>query len=821
MRVDDHESPMKYGRYEIRKELGRGSMGVVYEAHDPQIDRTVALKVLRQDRHATDTFVKRFLKEAKAIGRLSHPNIVTVYDAGEDRGTIFIAMEFLEGVPLNQVIEAKRFSFEEVLDIGIQICETLDYAHAKGVIHRDIKPSNILVQPKGRIKITDFGIARIEDPSATLQTQDGEILGTPAYMSPEQVLGKAIDGRSDLFSVGVILYELSTGSRPFGRSGKTLATLFNEITHAMPPDPGELNPGLDPGLARVVMKCLSKDPGERYPTGEAAAEALQACRQRVDTTAPPPVDETIRIGPAFEPRKSRHFLPFLIFLVVLALGVSLHALYPDALRNLFKQREVTTRDERPPTKPRTLLQVASTPPGAEVSVDGQPRGQAPFDVELEPGRHSVKASMAGHEEWTGEVRLEEARPYRLQIDLKQRRALAFVSVESEPSGAAVLVNGQPEGQTPLGLELPLGQHAIRVSLAGHEDWQAPLTLAEEREYPVRVTLRPLPQPKTATLKVVTLPPGATVSVNGEPRGASPLEIRVPLGQHQVVTRLEGYQERTELVDATQDKVYPIGIDLQPAVKLATLKIISRPPGADVHIDGLPRGKTPFAAEMPTGPRMVRLSLPGHELWADWVQLDDPREHALDVELKPMVREALLRIDSSPSAAEVFVNGESKGSTPQELKIASGDYKLSVKHPGFEEWHERIQVEEGEVYPFNVALKPLVRESILAVVSNPAKATVFVDGAEVGKTPLQVKVQPGNRTIRISLARYLDWEKQLLLSEGKEHSVSARLTPEKTRQPEKPTEPTPPQTRTPRQPPTDKPTNDDGWIVGPGRDIKLR
>jgi serine/threonine protein kinase len=192
---------MQYGRYRIVKELGRGSMGVVYQAHDPQIDRMVALKVLRSDRVASDTIVQRFLKEAKAVGRLSHPNIVVVYDIGEDHGTVYISMEYVEGKPLNEVLQSRKLNIEQAILLGIQVADGLDYAHRKGIVHRDIKPSNIIVQQDDRIKITDFGIAHIEDPNITHQTVAGEILGTPAYMSPEQVLGKPVDGRSDLFSL--------------------------------------------------------------------------------------------------------------------------------------------------------------------------------------------------------------------------------------------------------------------------------------------------------------------------------------------------------------------------------------------------------------------------------------------------------------------------------------------------------------------------------------------------------------------------------------------------------------------------------------------
>jgi len=231
---------MQYGRYQIIKELGKGSMGVVYEAYDPLFDRRVALKVLRPDRVSSGAFAQRFLKEAKAVGRLYHSNIVVAHDKGEDHGTVYLSMEYIEGKPLNEVLQSQKLTLEEALRIGVQVADALDYAHGKGIVHRDIKPSNIIVQPDGNIKITDFGIARIEDPMATQQTQAGEILGTPAYMSPEQVLGQAVDGRSDLFSLGVILYELLTHQRPF--SGESLATIFHSITHEDPRKPEELNP---------------------------------------------------------------------------------------------------------------------------------------------------------------------------------------------------------------------------------------------------------------------------------------------------------------------------------------------------------------------------------------------------------------------------------------------------------------------------------------------------------------------------------------------------------------------------------------------------
>ena len=285
---------MKYGRYEILKELGKGSMGMVFQAHDPQIDRLVAIKVLRQDRLSSEAFVERFLKEAKAIGRLSHPNIVAVYDIGEDQGTIYIAMEFLEGVQLDKFqTPEKKFAMAEIIDVGVQVAEALHYAHERGVTHRDIKPSNIIVEPNGRIKITDFGIAHIEDPSGVIQTQAGEILGTPAYMSPEQVLGKPVDGRSDLFSLGVILWELSAGKRPF--RGENMGAVFHAVTQENPEAPDKINADVPPALSGIILKCLEKDPGKRYASGNELAEALKKMRGGGS--------ETVKVVPDVPPPK--------------------------------------------------------------------------------------------------------------------------------------------------------------------------------------------------------------------------------------------------------------------------------------------------------------------------------------------------------------------------------------------------------------------------------------------------------------------------------------------------------------------------------------
>jgi len=262
------------GKYELRREIGRGAMGVVFEAYDPMIKRVVALKTIRSDQLAGEesaTVIARFRREAQAAGRLSHPNIVPIYDFGEDGGVWFIAMEFVKGRELKEYFEAnERFSMPDIVRIMSQMLDALDYSHRQGVIHRDIKPANVFLLDDGTVKVADFGIAHIDSSSLT---QVGTVLGTPSYMSPEQIMGLPVDGRSDLFSAGVILYQFLTGERPFAGSA---TTTMQKVLKEDPLPPSTLNVQLLPGMDAVVRKALAKRPDERYQSAKEFAAALRA-----------------------------------------------------------------------------------------------------------------------------------------------------------------------------------------------------------------------------------------------------------------------------------------------------------------------------------------------------------------------------------------------------------------------------------------------------------------------------------------------------------------------------------------------------------------
>jgi serine/threonine protein kinase len=384
---------MNFGRYEIERELGRGSMGIVYQAHDPRLDRRVALKVLKADLVASETFVQRFLKEARAVARLTHPNIVSIYDADEDQGTIYIAMELLAGESLDKLIRKRKFSEREIVLFGIQMAQILDYAHQRGIIHRDIKPGNIVLDPNGQIKITDFGVARIEDPSAPQQTMAGEVLGTPAYMSPEQALGRRVDGRTDIYSLGVVLYELSTGVRPF--RGKTLSAILMAIIHDIPPEPKTINAAISPDLARIIMRCMGKTADERFQTGKALAEALERLVREEEALAPP--------VPFAKKSPRRLGLFFVIFLLSLGIG--------GGLFYQFLTKRSKPGVERPIAEPIAPMQEQTKP---------APAGKPETTPELEEAKRRIEEL---------EKRIAETRRKQDEAD---RRARALQEARRKP-----------------------------------------------------------------------------------------------------------------------------------------------------------------------------------------------------------------------------------------------------------------------------------------------------------------------------------------------------------------------------------------------------
>lgn len=417
----------KIGRYEINAELGQGAMGVVYRATDPLLERTVAIKTINLDMSGDELadFERRFYREARLAGCLNHPNIVTIHDVGNSGKIAYMAMEFLEGEELRDILgSGERLPIERIAKITADIADGLAFAHEHGVVHRDIKPSNIMVLKNGAVKITDFGIALIPSSSRTMV---GMVLGSPKYMSPEQVVGQEVDGRSDIFSLGVVLYEMLTGKPAFG--GENINTIMYRILNEIPISPGKFRPGLPAALDYIVARALAKHPDERYQSAAHMADDLRGYQSLTvpenfgaapgipphtleRRATPRDFDEQTtvlapRTPPAAPPGKHRSWLMLTASGLALALvGAWLLTRAPAPATVAEAPAPALPPPATPPAQ-QAKLAFAVTPWG-EVFVDGTSKGVSPplQELELAAGEHAVEIRNGDSAPYVATIKLD-------------------------------------------------------------------------------------------------------------------------------------------------------------------------------------------------------------------------------------------------------------------------------------------------------------------------------------------------------------------------------------------------------------------------------
>ena len=312
--------PTQFGRYQVVRVLGRGAMGLVYEGLDPRLDRKVAIKVISTaalaDSELRTSYSSRFVQEAQAVARLNHPHIVTLYDFGEEDGVAYMVMELVRGEELAAYFDMSQdfhldVTLEDAVRMSCELLEALGYAHRHGVIHRDVKPANVMLSHDLRVKLTDFGVARMA--AVNVDQHEAEMVGTPSFMSREQITGQAVGPQSDLFAAGIILYQFLTNERPFRGSG--VFAVQQKILYDQPVPPSVLNPLLSPAFDRIVMRALAKRPEDRYPDAGAFRDALRAALngENVDQSMPSPAAPVWRLAAAAaldgDPDATRPALP--------------------------------------------------------------------------------------------------------------------------------------------------------------------------------------------------------------------------------------------------------------------------------------------------------------------------------------------------------------------------------------------------------------------------------------------------------------------------------------------------------------------------------
>ena len=564
-------------------------MGVVYRAEDPAIGRTVAIKTIRlgdlTDPSERQFMRERLLREARSAGILSHPGIVTIYDISEQGDTAYVFMEFVNGEPLEKLIHGSRaLERERVLEILRQTAAALDYAHGKGIIHRDIKPANIMISTDGEAKITDFGVAKILSQQ---MTQTRTVLGTPYYMSPEQIQGAQIDGRSDQFALGVVAFELMTGDRPY--TAESLPTLLFKIVREEAPPPHRLNPSLAPELARVFEKVFAKDPAARYgsctefvsavgvaagrkpdwqplahggaghvatvvaeppreqaPVSPAAPTVVAPClspsappvpvaaRSEAEAPALPPLARARRRAAedAGEPHLVRNILVGALLLLVAGGGAWYYIVRPQPA-------PPPAAVEQLPAPVAPEVSSAAPPPAAEIPPPSEPSAP-PAEPTAEPAAAEPPRATP-----------PPARPSTQPPPAPARAPREYeLRVRSNPQDAEVSAEGDPllTCRTPCALTLTEGRHVLRVTVAGHRVATRIIRVPDLTELTVNL------ERQAGTLAVSTTPAGASIFIDGElRREKSPVMIKLPVGEYDVRVEIPGrppVSEKIQIGDQT-------------------------------------------------------------------------------------------------------------------------------------------------------------------------------------------------------------------------------------------------------------------------------
>jgi serine/threonine-protein kinase len=651
------------GRYRIIGEVGKGAMGVVYRATDPTIGRTVALKTMRVDVHGIEAeeMLQRFRNEAKAAGVMSHTNIVTIYDAGEQDGMFYIAMECIEGVTLHRLLADQRvLPPDQVIEYSRQVCAGLDYAHSHGVVHRDVKPANIMIQADGTLKIMDFGIAKAGGMGMTTA---GQVLGTPNYMSPEQVKGRPLDGRSDLFSFGVILYEMVTGERPF--TGEGVTTIVYKIVHETPIPPRELDVTIHPGLSSVISKALAKSPDERFQSGAELVKALQNYKAYGPAGEPTPA-VTTHAAEAADSVPSAARAPGKVAAAEgakkkasaewgLYAGVALAALVLAGAGIGYLRHRVNTLAEQAAQRQAAVAtpQTVAPPAGGSQSVGSQPAAGA---AAQSPAATTAEAAGKPPAEKPASSSKGRPQPMRMtSAPIPAGRKVAPGSGEmrltSYPAGAQVQIDGwtEPTWITPFSSpSMSAGKHAVIFSKSGYITQTQTVEVAAGQALTVHATL-PM---SVSTLSVSSDPAGAAILVDGKETGRlTPAKIAVEKGGHKIVVRKQGFVDANVSTDIAEGETFTFAPKLQPGSSesaMGKLKsffggipagkgqvdVHSNPKGAAITVNGRPyEKKSPTKLILDPGSYTIALQLEGYKPVQKSVLVEQGKKVPLDQKLE--------------------------------------------------------------------------------------------------------------------------------------------------------------------------------------------
>ncbi len=773
---------MKAGRYEIVGELGRGAMGVVYKATDPVIGRAVAVKTIKLSEEGTGLsrpeLLSRFQTEARAAGLLTHPNIVVVFDAGEEEGLYYITMELVEGKSVQALLDAGHaFPLPRVLRIMEQTCSALQFAHERNVVHRDIKPANIMLTGDDTVKVTDFGTAKILQFGTVQQT--AHVMGTPSYMSPEQIKGRAVDGRSDIFSLGVMLYEMITGEKPF--PGQSITTVIYKIVNEEPVPPRNINPSIHPGISAAVMKALAKEPDDRYQSCREMLEDLRNYRA-VAGVESNPRSTMVLSGQQASP------------------GVTV-AMNPSGLRGVHSGNPHSTPAGRMATV------------GAGDPLQTPPlRRTGALPAYQEPKKSGIVGTIFGALLLLGVIAYGA---YKLRPVFDDARKHHDASGTSDPrvAGAETTApNADAKSEPGDSAERPVSEQPATPQPAAADTAETKSTFPPLAVVPVPATgtqpadravekgpakkIEPALSPKAAQFKqhiedaiaekglggrAKVQGVGSTLILAGKLRpgehGALLKLLRDAPADVRVVDHIEYDDTPAAAAEGADEGSHPV-----PLTGLGAIHVVTDVLGATAALHG-PRGRTLKQCQTPCSFNNL---IPAH--YSVEVKKDGYRDiqTALQVEASKVSDQKLnleslakgLFVRSDPAGADVFINGaKQSGQTPVTLPLAPGGYKLVLRLQGYDPYSGMVQVKDNvqTELELKLAAKSNARVAWAQVDSIPNGAEILVDGNPTGKsTPARVEMSIGLHTVMLRMDGFKDVRRKVEVSDGGTVTIAEAL-----------------------------------------------
>lgn len=702
--------------FEIKELIATGGMAAIYKAVQVSLDRVVAIKILHGHLAQDQNFITRFEREAKAAANLQHENIVNILDFGKAEDVYFIAMEYVEGRSLKDLIASIKFiPLDIALMIAHAIIQGLHHAHIKGVVHRDIKPANILIGYNGVAKIADFGLAQAQD--LTSVTITGSIVGTPAYMSPEQAGGRKVDIRTDIFSLGVVLYEMITGIKPF--TGENYSSVIHEILTVQPPKPVEANPLIPDEVNDFILKMLEKDIDNRCQSvkdiGEKIAHNLkqrniEVSREKIGEFLSTPDKEFQRL--VLE-RKGKHLERALFF------EKQGDDKLDSAIREYSKVLHLDPQDSKVQTRLRMLREkkrkIKPLPPKTVKPLEkkeskpireqpAKPKSRLPRVLVV-----TVLLAIAIVVAW------RVIRRKRMQALASTRSGMVVIS--SVPDSAAIWIDGKSLGQvTPFMLDsLAVGDHSIEITRTGFRPFTQTITLEENETLQVNAVLvAETTMVRYGSIEIISTPQGAAVFLDGTKTGRqTPCTIaQVPIGSHEIRLTRKGYDPVEVTRNVETDKEVTIRVTLNktkgdqepPPATVSYLKVRAKP-WAKIYIDNRYVETTPIAKpiEVSAGSHTIKLENPSFKIWQQKIIFIANKTHSIDVRLEP--EDGFLKLTVKPWA-DVYIDGKFLETTPigAPIKLSAGRHILKLINPSFKPYEQEMIIPAGKMLKKHVELE---------------------------------------------------------------------------------------------------------------------